>query len=506
MLSRANRFTHILGDDWALRLTVAGMTCAAGAAYWLNASLLLFGLAVLSPMTLLILSPKQKRRLTQEAQTGLFDSDSLVHYLDESLGTGLKTTPTACIVLRVDDLLDIETEMGASAVALIRHQITDRLLTLLRRGDHIAYLGDNQFAIALTHLRAPELGGVLTLIKRVQQGCEVPVLIDGRSLHITVSAGFCLSESTGITNGAKMVEAAKMALLDASMHAPAGIRAFSAKTPQIVSSQNPSGDEILDALSGGQITAWFQPQVSADTGHVTGFEALARWDHPVRGIIPPSEFLPTLVTSQRMEALSETMLHHSLKAVRTWDKAGVKIPSVSVNFSTQELRNPSLMERIKWDVDRFDLDPSRLTVEILETVVCNSEDDIISRNIRALHAQGFSIDLDDFGTGHASLANIKRFSVDRVKIDRSFITHADDDPDQQRMIAAIVGMAERLGIKTLAEGVETLSEHSILSQLGCTHLQGFSIARPMPFDETIDWIKQHESAISQTHQISRKTG
>jgi EAL domain-containing protein (putative c-di-GMP-specific phosphodiesterase class I) len=315
-----------------------------------------------------------------------------------------------------------------------------------------------------------------------------------------------LSESTGITSGEKMVEAAQLALLDASRHGPAGIRAFSAKTPQYISSQGPSGDEILDALSDGQIVAWFQPQVSSDTGKVTGFEALARWNHPERGIIPPSEFLPTLVSSQRMEALSETMLHHSLKAVRDWDKAGVSVPSVSVNFSTQELRNPSLMERIKWDVDRFDLDPSRLTVEILETVVCNSEDDIISRNIRALNAAGFSIDLDDFGTGHASLANIRRFAVDRVKIDRSFITHADDDPDQQRMIAAIVGMAERLDIETLAEGVETLSEQGILSQLGCTHLQGFSIARPMPFDETIEWLRNHEKTISNVHQVGRRAG
>lgn len=506
MLSRTNRFAHSLGDDAPLRLTVAAMIVAAGLGYWMDASLLLFGLAILSPFSLWLLSPPTRKRLSRESQTGLFDADSLVHYLGESLGTGVKASPTACIVIRVDDLADIEAELGTSAIAIIRHQISDRLLTLLRRGDHIAYIGENQFAIALTHLRSPELGGVLTLIKRVQEGCETPILIASRSMHITVSAGFCLSESTGITSGQKMVEAAKLALKDASRHAPAGVRAFSANTPKIISNQNPTDDDIMKALADDQIIAWFQPQVSSDTGKVTGFEALARWDHPDRGIIPPCEFLPALVSSQRMEALSETMLHHSLKAIREWDKAGVHVPTVSVNFSTQELRNPGLMERIKWDVDRFDLDPSRLTVEILETVVSSSEDDIISRNIQALHAQGFSIDLDDFGTGHASLANIRRFAVDRVKIDRSFITHADDDPDQQRMIAAIVGMAERLEIETLAEGVETLSEQGILSQLGCTHLQGFSIARPMPFDETIEWLRNREKSLTNMQQIGRRTG
>jgi EAL domain-containing protein (putative c-di-GMP-specific phosphodiesterase class I) len=207
-----------------------------------------------------------------------------------------------------------------------------------------------------------------------------------------------------------------------------------------------------------------------------------------------------------MELLSETMLQHALRAMRAWGVAGHKIPSVAVNFATQDLRNPSLIERIKWDVDRFEMDPSRLTVEILETVVSENDDDIITRNIRALGDQGYRIDLDDFGTGHASLANIRRFAVDRIKIDRSFITRADEDPEQQRMINAIISMAEQMGIKTLAEGVETIGEKSILSQLGCTHMQGFAIARPMPFDQTLIWLEEHKSHLSKTSYFPRRTG
>ena len=501
MLPQDGKIAQVLGDGWQLRFTVCATLALAGISYVTGSNIVVFAIAILAPLALLTLSSKSKKRLEREAQTGLYDTDSLIHYLGETLGSGLNAAPTACIVLRVDDLADIEAELGPNAIATIRHQMTDRLLTLIRRGDHIAYIGDNQFAIALTKLRAPELGGVLTLIKRTQAGCETPVIIDSRNLHISVSVGFCLSASTGITSGKKLVEAGQLALMDAENNGPSGIRAFSTTTPQILGKPTPSSDEILNALNDGQIVAWFQPQISCDTGDVTGFEALARWDHPHRGIIPPADFLPTLVSTQRMEALSENMLHHALKAVRNWDKTCYKIPNVSVNFSTQELRNPSLMERIKWDVDRFDLDPSRLVVEILETVVSTSSEDIITRNIRALHAQGFQIDLDDFGTGQSSLANIRRYAVDRVKIDRSFITHADDDPEQQRMIAAIVGMAEQLGIETLAEGVETMAEHSILAQLGCTHLQGFAIARPMPFDQTLDWLANHEKFRSSAPQL-----
>lgn len=506
MLPQDGKFAQIFGDGWQIRATVCATLGLALTSFFLGFHIVLLTIALMAPLALLQFTPKSQKRLSREAQTGLYDADSLIHYLGETLGTGLKATPTACIVLRVDDLSDIETELGPNALAIIRHQVTDRLLTVLRRGDHVAYIGDNQFAIALTELRSPELGGVLTLIKRIQEGCETPVIIDSRNLHISVSVGFVLSASTGITTGKNLVDAAKLALLDAENNGPSGVRAFSAKTPKVIDSTTPSGDEILNALNDGQIVAWFQPQISCDTGELTGFEALARWQHPERGIIPPAEFLPTLITTQRMEALSENMLHHALKAVRDWDKRGHKVPSVSVNFSTQELRNPSLVERIKWDVDRFDLNPSRLTVEILETVVSSSSEDIVTRNIRALHDQGFQIDLDDFGTGHSSLANIRRFAVDRVKIDRSFVTHADDDPDQQRMIAAIVGMAEQLGIETLAEGVETMAEHSILAQLGCTHLQGFAIARPMPFEQTLEWLANHERTQSRTPQLGKRAG
>ncbi|MEP5759177.1 MAG: GGDEF domain-containing phosphodiesterase [Litoreibacter sp.] len=506
MLSHQTKVAQLFSSDKAIRSIVSVLIIAAGMAYFFEATIALLCVSVLSPLTLLFAVTRSRTHLNLKSQLDLSDSHTLIQVLNDALKDDAQITPAACIVFRVDDLQDIKAEMGSQALSTIRGHITEHLLSLLRRGDHVAYVGDNQFSVALTHLRSPELGGTLALIKRIQKGCETPVLIDSRNLHISLSAGFCLSQDARITTGEKMLEAAKHALADASRHSPGGIRAFSDKTPQIVSQCGPSNDEINTAIVAGQITAWFQPQVSADTGKVTGMEALARWAHPTRGIIPSSEFIPSFVASHHMEALSENMLHHSLKAARNWDKAGIDVPSVSVNFSTQELQNPSLIERIKWDVDRFDLAPNRLTVEILETAVSNTADEIISRNIRALHSSGFNIDLDDFGTGHASIANIRRFAVDRVKIDRSFITHADDDPEQQRVISAIIGMAEHLGVGTIAKGIETLSERGMLSQLGCSHLQGFAIARPMPFEDTIEWLKQQSATIPPLPRFDRNAG
>jgi EAL domain-containing protein (putative c-di-GMP-specific phosphodiesterase class I) len=169
---------------------------------------------------------------------------------------------------------------------------------------------------------------------------------------------------------------------------------------------------------------------------------------------------------------------------------------VSVNFSAAELGSPQLPDRIRWALDRFHLEPGRLTVEILESVVTRTDNDMIVRNIAALSDMGCGIDLDDFGTGQTSLANIRRFALRRLKIDRSFVTRIDEDPGQQRVCSAILSLAERLGLETVAEGVETSGEQAMLAQIGFTHAQGFGIGRPMPYEETAEWMARHSARLA----------
>ena len=198
------------------------------------------------------------------------------------------------------------------------------------------------------------------------------------------------------------------------------------------------------------------------------------------------------------------MLTRSLSALRSWDDAGLDIPCVGVNFSSDELRNPKLIDKVKWELDRYDLAPHRLSVEVLETVVAASPEDVVSRNVNGLAKLGCRIDLDDFGTGHASISSIRRFAVQRIKIDRSFVMKVDRDPEQQRMVAAILTMAERLGLETLAEGVETPGEHAMLAQLGCGHVQGFGLGRPMAFEATEPWVRDHVSKLQAPPRIIRR--
>ena len=164
------------------------------------------------------------------------------------------------------------------------------------------------------------------------------------------------------------------------------------------------------------------------------------------------------------------MIIEALEAIRHWDANGFDIPRIGVNFSSDELCDPRLVDRICWELDRYDLTPDRLVVEVVETVVASKTDDVVIRNLAGLARLGCCLDLDDFGTGNASITSIRRFAIERIKIDRSFVTHIDEDPEQQKMVAAILTMADRLGLDTLAEGVETPEEQRMLLQLGCGHV------------------------------------
>ena len=263
-------------------------------------------------------------------------------------------------------------------------------------------------------------------------------------------------------------------------------------------------NEFIAALDSGEIRPWFQPQISTDTGHVTGFEALARWEHPQKGVLGPPVFLPFAEQADLMERLGQVMRHHAFAAMRQWNLAGVVVPRIGVNFSSEELRDPALIDRLKWELDQNELTPDRLTVEILETVFSRRPDDVITRNVIRMSKLGCCIDLDDFGTGHASIASIKRFDVSRIKIDRSFVAKADRDASQQQLVSAILTMAERLNVETLAEGVESQGEHALMAQLGCDHVQGFEIGKPMPFEKTLDWMAAHQNKLNGMPKIGRQ--
>lgn len=489
---------------------LAFMPAMALAAFWIGGEAWLIIVALALPLIIALASrgadgsvaPSERDPSPPEESM-----DALNRALEAAMSGATRTgRSTGCIMLAVDDLRDLLDRHGLGATETIMLRLAARITSSLREGDRVVRLPGGEFGIAIAPMRHLDLESAIQMAGRLQLSVEEPLSLDATTVYLSCSVGFCLASRNPGSGSSDLLDAARAALSDAQQNGPSAIRAFNERMRVSRARESLLADEAAAALEAGLIVPWFQPQISTDTGLITGFEALARWQHPERGLISPTEFLPVLEQSGQLERLGEVMLYHALTALRSWDAAGLDIPRVGVNFANEELHNPKLLDKIRWELDRFNLPASRLSVEVLETVVAAAPDDTVSRNINGLAKLGCVIDLDDFGTGHASISSIRRFAVARIKIDRSFVLKVDRDPEQQRIVNAILTMADRLDLDTLAEGVETLGEHAMLAQLGCGHVQGFGIARPMPFDQTADWIRNHNAKLQQAPTIGRSAG
>lgn len=471
--------------------------------YWIWGETGLAACALGLPL-LAVLAGTMDRTPLRHAGEAIAGRNRVLSRLEHALTPSGDGSGCGCIVLQFDNAKTFLDRHGRAAQEKAIRRISDRLAANLREQDVFALLEGGGFAIALGPMRRLDLETIVQLAARLQKAVAEPVSLDAARYYLTCSVGICLQSQAAERSAGALLDAAQIAADEALRHGPGAIRVYAPGMSRKRSERDALRAEIETALDEGQIRAWFQPQVSADTGEITGFEALARWKHPERGMVPPAGFLPALAESGLSERLSEVMLFNAMVAIARWDKAGLRIPAVGVNFSNDELRNPRLPDKLRWELDRFDLSPDRLAVEILETVVAGPENDVIAANVNAMARMGCRIDLDDFGTGHTSITNIRRFAVHRLKIDRSFVTRAHEDREQQRILSAILSMAERLNLDTLAEGVETGAEQAILAQLGCGHLQGYGIGRPMPFEETFDWIASWRARTAQVQRIGQQ--
>lgn len=479
------------------------------AAFWMGGEQVLILTALGAPLLFAMAAAVRRADPAQPRLPDMLDGMSLRQHIVERLEMALQEAQfsgrnTACLVLQFDQASRLVDQHGRAAQTEVLTRAAERLCSALREGDLVARLEGGGFAVALAPARHLDLEAVVQVATRLQSALSAPFSINATRIYVSCSVGFCLGARAPQPNGKSLLNAAQIAADEALRHGPNAVRAFSDEMARTRSDRDSLREELELALDEGQIRAHFQPQISTHTGEITGFEALARWYHPEKGLIPPADFLPLIQDAGLSERLGEVILFNALTALARWDRAQLNIPSVAVNFSPDELRNPKLADKLKWELDRFNLTPARLSVEVLENVVADTDNDVVVSNIAALARLGCGIDLDDFGTGHASITSIRRFAIRRLKIDRSFVTKLDEDRDQQKIVSAILSMAEQLGLETLAEGVETPGEHAMLAQLGCGEVQGFGIARPMPVDETLDWIARHRARVGAVPRIGHR--
>lgn len=370
----------------------------------------------------------------------------------------------ACLVLLAD---------GRTAPDIAR--MATALLPVLRATDMLSPV-EGGIAITLAPLRRLDLETMIPIAVRLQRAA----LAVG-----SVSVGFCLPELAPARSGQALLHAARLAAEEARRHGPGAIRSFragmacaTARAPRAL---------LEAALDSGQFVAHFQPQLCARTGTLTGAEVLARWQHPDHGLLSPAMFLDDLRHAGLSARLTGAMLTQALTHLRQWDAAGLTVPTVALNLDAQDLADPMLPDHIAWEMDRHDLPLHRLTVEVMETVLADG-DPVTVRTIDRLARMGCGVDLDDFGTGQAAIGQLRRLTIRRIKIDRSFIAGVDTDADQRRLVMAILSMADRLGLETVAEGVESAAQAGTLAAMGCGHLQGWAIGHPMAGAAFAEWL------------------
>jgi len=240
--------------------------------------------------------------------------------------------------------------------------------------------------------------------------------------------------------------------------------------------------KIRQALTRNEFTVYFQPQLDLVSGQVVGSEALCRWIHPEMGMVSPGEFIPIAEASGLILPIGEFVLRTACRQTKVWEESGLSSLRIAVNISAHQFQKPNLVQTVAEILCETGLNPKRLELELTESAVMKNPESAIA-TLRELKAMGLQISIDDFGTGYSSLSYLKRFPLDILKIDQSFMRDATKDPNDAAIVKAIITLAHSLNLLVIAEGVETEEQLRFLRQLGCDEMQGFLFSRPLPADD-----------------------
>jgi diguanylate cyclase (GGDEF)-like protein/PAS domain S-box-containing protein len=374
----------------------------------------------------------------------------------------------ALICLDLDKFKPVNDQYGHATGDALLIEVAHRIAGLIRETDTAARMGGDEFAIIQPLAEQPD--GAQALALRLQAALEAPFYVDGHQLNIGTSIGIALYPENA-AEPASLMRAADEALYRAKQ-AGRGQHCFYAARPGTTPPQSLEGD-LREALAAGHLSLAYQPVFSADSLEITSFEALLRWTHETRGIVPPSRFIPLAEANGMIHDIGDFVLECACREAASWDK---KL-TISVNLSAVQFNDPLLPERIASILDQSGLPPDRLELEITETMLLGNDDSILT-SLRAIHALGVKVALDDFGVGYSSFGYLRRFPFDRLKIDRSFINELCSDDKADAIIASIIHLADDLGLQITAEGVESATQLARLQELGCHQVQGYLLGHP----------------------------
>ncbi len=390
----------------------------------------------------------------------------------------------AVVFLDLDGFKEVNDRYGHESGDRLLTAVSARMKSALREGDTLARLGGDEFVAVLLDL--PDHNSAEAVLDRLLAAAAEEVWLDGWAVRVSASAGVALYPSQEGVDADLLLRQAGQAMYEAKLAGRNRFHYFDPSHDVMVRGRHENLERIRQALSAGEFVLYFQPIVNMRSNKVVGAEALIRWRHPQRGLLPPAMFLPVVEGHPLSVELGEWVIASALAQKEAWRAAGLDL-AVSVNVGAFELQQANFVNRLRALLAAHPVaEPSRLEVEVLET---SALEDIVqtSKVMEACHEMGVSFALDDFGSGYSSLTYLQRLPVSVLKIDQSFVRDMIEEPENLAILEAVLGLAGAFRRKVIAEGVETPEHGLMLLQLGCELAQGYGIARPMPGSELPGW-------------------
>ena len=424
-----------------------------------------------------------------DALTGLPNRALFLDHLKLALSRAKRHSSSKFAVLFID--LDrfkyVNDSLGHYAGDLLLIEVARRIEKCLRPGDTVARLGGDEFTILLEDIGT--LDDVTVIAERVQQKIFEPFDLDGREFITTVSIGIALGNPEYL-NAENVLRDADTAMYHAKVAGKARFAVFDQDMHALVISTMETEADMRRAIEREEFFLLYQPIISTSKFTLAGFEALVRWQHPTRGIVPPDDFIPLAEETGLIVPMSLWIMHEVGRQCALWRELLPTAPlTVSINISCKHFQQPDLVEQVARVLHEAKLDAKSLKLEITESAMMENTERTAEK-LKGLRGLGIELSLDDFGTGYSSLSYLHRFPLDTLKIDRSFVGHLDEEGEHYEIVRTIVSLAKSLGMKTVAEGVETEKQFIKLQELGCDYAQGFFFSKPLPV-EAIDEMLTH---------------
>lgn len=421
--------------------------------------------------------------LTNLANRALF-TDRVDHALR---GQARDATTTALLVLDLDGFKTVNDSLGHTAGDALLVDVAARLQSILRAGDTAARLGGDEFAILLEHVAG--LDDAVSVAQRAIDAVAEPVALSGKEVFIQASVGIALGADRQSAD--ELLRDADAAMYQAKSDGKGRHRLFDTSMHSAAMARLELEGDLRRAIDANEFVLHYQPLASLSTGEVVSLEALVRWQHPERGLLPPSEFIPLAEENGLIVDIGRWVLRESCTRANAWQQLHPSLRlTIAVNLSARQLADPLLVHDVTTVLAETGLDPASLVLEITESVLIEDADVAVAR-LRRLKSIGVRLAIDDFGTGYSSLSSLQSLPVDILKIDKAFIDGVTTGAEADGLIQAILRLARTFHLVTVAEGVERPDQLERLRQLGCQQIQGFWYSRPLPEDRVEEFLHQH---------------